>query len=1492
MRNLLRHLVVPVVVCLQLCVPAARGEHYAVLFSGGGDPDHNHKRYYDNTLSMYNTLIYQWHYLPENVIVIAADGDAGGLDQNLEQSSPDDETPDLIDSDWNVLDPATTILSATAANLETTLNGLPLTSRSTLLLWTYDHGSGDENVPGMLGEEELNGWGEDIADETLSGYCQPLAAGRQAYVFSQCYAGGMLERLEIDAGVGSDPGKFGCAAANHYENSIWDSGSTPHGFVDAFTEGMNNGLTRTFELYEHAYNNTPAATGGEGPDGAWAGDVQHPWMIGEDFDLPVAEWMGWQNGSWTDPDNWSDGLETDADRTVRIRMDGSPNFPATIQTSESARHVLVWSTGELHVASPGSLHLAGDLQNDGGIVTVTGATLEIDGDLDNTEAASHVGAGNAAAVVVHGGAINAGDIGVHTGSEMDIYGSLENRAGATVTVEDAATRLEVWYDCQAAGAIDVGGGAVLLVDNILYVGTDAGTGQVNVTDGWLDVNNQLRIGVADRGRVIAHRSGIEVHSLVSVGQADHGELQLYGSGLRSMYVYVGQESGSEGQLYLEMDGASAPYVKVGGVTFPKVVIGDEAAGTVFHNAGALTRFDPDVETPFPPYPEVVLGNDQEGVGVYNFGHGEIHAEDMTVGNDGTGTLSQWGGDAKIRDQFSMAAGPMAKGTYHMSDGSLTAERFEVARNGEGKVTQTGGLVTVNNLLRLATQAGSNGKYDLNGGTLRANLIYGGSGIGRLRVDGGTLELTGTSIWDVYEFAVGYAAGSVGNLDLTGKDLSAYYVYVGRDGTGTFTMTGGTTAATQQLIIGYAGTGDMKQTAGDTDASWMYLGLHATGVGTYALEGGNLIVSNTLYAGYEGNDSLLVQKAGTTLEADAAIVGHTGRNNRYRQEGGDATVTTSLTLGQAAGGEGIWELAGGWLRSDRTIVGHAGDGSIQQTGGEHKVIGVMTLGLTAGATGRYELDAGIVKTAGTVVGDGGTGTFQQTGGTHEVTGDLEIGRSGNTSSYTLSGLPISCRLQAQNETVGQGAMATFTQTGGANEVSGNLYLGSGVGGHGTYYYHGGILAVNGDIAIGSGGGTGVLDMDGTTLGKPAGAVAISAGSTLRGYGTVQKAVQNDGTVYVESGVLALQRVYLGAGDISTEAPGTLDLQADAVVSGSVSNSGVLRVSGGTTQLLGGLTSGPAGHIEVAGGAILEASCEVGTHTAGIAGTVRQFSGKTTVDDALDMDGSYILGPPAELESNTADVAGTFIHDDGIHAADGLYISAAIGVARYNVHGGSLEAGTLRIGMDAGGVAGAGELNITNASAYVAVSQMLDIHNGGAVHAVPGATIHMTGSAFRNYSETPRACADLWQVELVFEGGPAVLDTFEVGGGPLDWPGGEKDKSGGGPIGSFAIGTLHLGGSAGVGRLQLVDLVENCPGWGDDERLYVGSLILGPGSSLDLNGLDVYYLHLANRGGSIDLNGGQLVLVPEPSSSALCAIALVGVLRRRQRFGKRGGQRGNV
>ncbi len=212
-----------------LLVSSGRAENYAVLFAGGVEPAKNHQRYYLGTNSTYWKLTETLHFLPENVYVLAADGTDDSLDQNLH---PDDSVEDLVDSDWtNITDNGSSVLTATGAQLEAILASLPLEPRDTLFLWTYDHGGGEEDDPLEVEEERLCGWHENITCLELAQYCDGLDAGRQAYVFGQCYAGGMLAALQTHNGVGSVPGTFGCAATNHYEVSY---GSTTSGFIRAF----------------------------------------------------------------------------------------------------------------------------------------------------------------------------------------------------------------------------------------------------------------------------------------------------------------------------------------------------------------------------------------------------------------------------------------------------------------------------------------------------------------------------------------------------------------------------------------------------------------------------------------------------------------------------------------------------------------------------------------------------------------------------------------------------------------------------------------------------------------------------------------------------------------------------------------------------------------------------------------------------------------------------------------------------------------------------------------------------------------------------------------------------------------------------------------------------------------------------------------------------------------------------------------------------------
>lgn len=59
----------------------------------------------------------------------------------------------------------------------------------------------------------------------------------------------------------------------------------------------------------------------------------------------------------------------------------------------------------------------------------------------------------------------------------------------------------------------------------------------------------------------------------------------------------------------------------------------------------------------------------------------------------------------------------------------------------------------------------------------------------------------------------------------------------------------------------------------------------------------------------------------------------------------------------------------------------------------------------------------------------------------------------------------------------------------------------------------------------------------------------------------------------------------------------------------------------------------------------------------------------------------------------------------------------------------------------------------------------------------------------------------------------------------------------------------------------------------EALYAKEFILGNGSYLDLNGLNIYYQNFIDYGGRFDLNGGQLLFVPEPATLLLIGLVWV-------------------
>ena len=335
---------------------------------------------------------------------------------------------------------------------------------------------------------------------------------------------------------------------------------------------------------------------------------------------------------------------------------------------------------------------------------------------------------------------------------------------------------------------------------------------------------------------------------------------------------------------------------------------------------------------------------------------------------------------------------------------------------------------------------------------------------------------------------------------------------------------------------------------------------------------------------------------------------------------------------------------------------------------------------------------------------------------------------------------------------------------------------------------------------------------------------------------------------------------GMGQVELEAPAVLSTaevhigmsaRGYFVQTGGVHNAGQLRVGGAWS-----------GHYELQAGELNAADMYLGCLNNSRS-DVLQTGGTATVTGDVSFSGNGVY----DLRSGELTVLGS------------AYIGAA-GGNQYSIDtnmcllgGGRAAFGSIMVGQYED--AEKGRLAIISPGAQVEVTDTLAIGPRGQFQAVPGAVIHMTGSAFINESTDPAALAGLGNLTLVFEGGAAEVDPFEVAGEDM------------GPVltgfaDNFALGTLTLGG-ADIGKVRLCDTFDN---QGDgalgNEALYVTSLEIGAGSYLDLNGLNIYYLNFIDSGGTIDLNGGSMTQVPEPGTLMLIVVGFPMLLKRFRRW----------
>ena len=1476
---------------LTICVlaavltPSARGENYAILFAGGGSQGDNHIRYYNGTVDMYNALTGTMNYLPGNVFILAADG----LD-------PADDINGGGNSDWSLfVAGGSSVDSATHNHLRDTISSLAtiIQPHDTFYLWTFDHGGGTSNAPATFGEEWLTGWGNDIRDDELAAWVAPISAGRQAYFFGQCYSGGMLDDLAIVGGSGM----FGAAAANHYETSKWwtgDIGDKTNGYLKGVSQAiLDHGLLETRDIHDWAFAHAYHCRDGGENGGTFNADWQHPWSVGDNFDLSVAHWLGGAGDHDPDnPDNWRGGLMPNQRRPIRI--DGVPE-----DTWPGARQVVFdgdWRYDPLIMIYPGNTltalsgaRIAPDcLEDRGGRVELDHSTLDpyaMAGlpDLEMTMSW----------FFPPGDTVGQASIELNDHSTFDVSGSLELSAGSDLTIHanggivltDGAFRFNGSLETHTNAQIDVGGDFVL---------GNEGPTTANIRRTRVEVNRSMEVR---RGTTTLTDCDTFVDNTLYIANDDDATLEVRGGEMDIGYMFLGHGAGHTGRLHLHRD-TGDPSLLVHGDLI-NLYVGWHGDGELIQDAGDLERADTDQVRP-----------------------------DLWLGYHSDST-----------------------GTYELNGGSAVLRNFTVGRSGEGIFRQRDGTLLVMGEMRLGNNATGDGLCVLEGGSLTVDDLDTAAGTGRICIDGGSLLLAGATA-GIQTLDIGRGIASVGRFDPGDVHLTVETLNIGINGTGTLAQDDNLIDVTAALTVGHTGRGTVEQTGGQLTADILKIGLNSTGDGTYKIgygaeldvtgeiRVGNGGVGRVIHADFPVGAPAFPSPEGidvTTVAADKVIVGRFSDavENEYRLEKGRLDAN-SLVLGEYASGAGKFSLtgSGAGVYTNLSTVGARGEGTFDQQDGWHDVATELRLGLYADSSGTYTFSGGTIHAENTVVGFHGTGVFEQTGGNHIIDGLLQLGYTA-TGEGTCTQTGGDCTVRGDVYVAyGAGSTGGYTLGGGplegiTQQVDGDMHLGYGEGSEGTYIveekiYHVGSgwtypgeltvagtvhvgasgsgrievraaakLIANGAVIAGSATDPGTVELDGGRILGVGSMTVTAVNGTLRGRGIVEIPLNNYGTIDVPAwNYLTCDGGFSQAADGETSiAEGAeLALGGGGTLGGEWINRGQLRISSGTFHLNSPLNGGddPDGTLAVDNATLhanepIEASgltVFFGTlHVAGDVqsaytevqdgGAVYQGGGDVDAGDLTLVRGSYELAGPGNLTTGEVKALGDFTHLDAVHTADVLRIGGEqwgyLQPGEYTISGGRLQAGSLYVGEQGWvdpffpeftGPDIPGTFAITDASAEVYVSERLVLSPAATIEAAPGAVIHMTGSDFENQSQTPADLADLAHVEMVFEGGADDLDPFEVAGE-------DRRQLPCGLRNNFALGTLRVGGTD-IGQVQLVDMVDNHPAWEGAESLYLHRLDVAAGSSFDLNGLSLYY-----EEGSIDpgatILGGSVMQIYEPATS---------------------------
>ncbi len=476
------------------------------------------------------------------------------------------------------------------------------------------------------------------------------------------------------------------------------------------------------------------------------------------------------------------------------------------------------------------------------------------------------------------------------------------------------------------GYLTVCGGAVT-ADSALYVGVNAGSGRVYVSDG-----GSITISSGKNGAVFAmsHRG---IGGLTDTVTLNGSTITVGARGGVTDCTSIGH-SGGTATLSLEEDSTANFY--------DQLVVGEMGGsnGTIHVHGSTLNMGS-----------TTVLGAAAGATGIICIEDGTAQGADaLVIGSKGTGQLDMKGDNASLAaNSIELGDAVGSKGTIDADGGSIKTNLLTIGTAGSGSVTSAASITATD--IILGREATGTGFLKTKGSVETDNLYAGYKGTGTVEVIEGTLKATNAyivgagSVLSTYAGTTTLAKATVLAGKLTTEETSSTTVtdelFLDADGTvdnsGTTYIANATVAEGSITNSGELATDTLTVNGGaDTDNSWSIINRGTWNSRTSTTNFGNIENSGTW------NSATSTTNFGTIVNSGTwTATGKTTSTVGTIDNAGTLNVSGELTTGTVTGTGtgtvaigGTWSITGNTLQNTITNNGKvtiSGNGIINLTG---------------------------------------------------------------------------------------------------------------------------------------------------------------------------------------------------------------------------------------------------------------------------------------------------------------------------------------------------------------------------------------------------------------------------------------------------------------------------------------------------------------------------------------------------------------------------------